>query len=130
MHRALNRIGRINKGEDNLVSMEEVQAYLEQEKKAEKIKESNSSLDLLRYGSLRLKTILLMTITLCYGIIYYAYSVAEDNYGFNPQLNQFLIGFSELVSLPFIIAFAPNLTRKSADLPCSYVLGCCRSVYG
>ena len=96
--------------------MEEVQAYLEQEKKAEKIKESNSPLDLLRYGSLRLKTILLMTITLCYGIIYYAYSVAEDNYGFNPQLNQFLIGFSELVSLPFIIAFAPTLPRKSAGL--------------
>ena len=116
MHLAINRIGRINKGEDNLVSMEEVHAYLEQESRIEKIKESNSPLDLLRYQSLRLKTILILAITLCIGIIYYAYSTAEDNYGFNPQLNQFLIGFSELMALPFSTAFAPTLPRKSAGL--------------
>ena len=46
---SLNRIGRINKGEDNLVSEAEIQEYLQQEEEREKVKESVSILDICRH---------------------------------------------------------------------------------
>ena len=46
---SLNRIGRINKGENNLVSEAEIEEYLQQEEEREKVKESVSILDICRH---------------------------------------------------------------------------------
>ena len=71
-----------------------MQLFLERESQVAKVKESNSPLDLFRYPSLRCKTIALLFITLFVYANYYAYSVAQGLYGFDPKLNQILIGCS------------------------------------
>ena len=70
-----------------------MQLFLEREREVEKVKESNSPLDLF-CPSLRCKTIAFVLITLFIDLNYYSYSIAEGLYGFNPKLNQILIACS------------------------------------
>ena len=90
--RVLNRIGNINKGEPNLVTEEEVRDYLHRQSEVEQVKESASALDLFRYPSLRFQSVIILLLTLLLTLLFYGYGVTVNIYGFNPRLNQTLLG--------------------------------------
>ena len=81
--KALNRIGKINKGQSNIVSREEIEEYLREERKREEIKESTNPIDLFRYPSLRLTTICFIFIELIINLIYLANGFLLTLVGFN-----------------------------------------------
>ena len=109
---SLNRIGRINKGEDNLVSEAEIEEYLQQEEERERVKESAAVLDMCRYRSLRIPSLVLCGFAFLMSIVYFSHSSIIAAIGFNPTLNQFLMNISELACLPLILFVFSSCARK------------------
>ena len=109
---ALNKIGRINTGEDNIISEREIEEYLEEASNMHQIKESTNPLDLFRYPSIRKETIAFMFMELLIQMNYLSAGVIVDKFGFSPSLNLILLYCAEYASLPFLIAFSSKVKRK------------------
>ena len=109
---SLNRIGKINTGEDNLVSEEEIVVLLEEEAKIEKIQEHTNPLDLFRYPSLRVKSIAFTVYAFLISIAYFAQSMNIDKIGFNPTLNQLLMNIAELLHVPILLLTVSIVRRQ------------------
>lgn len=85
---------------------------MELEDKFKHIKTFVSPLDLLRYGSLRSTSILLVLIFMLSDMLFYFHSSVIDRIGVNPKFNALIIGLGELSSLPWAVFFIPKLERK------------------
>ena len=123
----LNWIGRINKGEDNLISEEEIEEYLEQEEEREKIKESTNVLDMCRYKSLRTPSIVFIIFCFLMNMVYFAHSSIISAIGFNPTFHQILMSIAQFASLPLILFMFTKLSRKKSII-CFAFLGAALSL--
>ena len=112
----LNRIGRINKGEDGLVAIEEIEEYMERQKQIEDGKESTSVLDLCRYASLRKVFIPYALLGFFTELVYFAYSTMIDYIGFGAALNQILITSIEILAFPLLVLLSNRVPRKKSAL--------------
>ena len=111
---SLNRIGRINKGKDDLISEQEIEEYLWQEEEREKIKKSASMLDMCRYESLRVPSVVFIVFCFLANMVYFAHSSIISAMGFNPTLNQVLMSIAQFLSLPLILFVFSRLSRKKS----------------
>ena len=113
---ALNRIGWINSGEEDLIDEEEVELYMEDQQAMEAIQKPVSPMDLCAYPSQRRISLPYFAFSLLVDIIFFGFYVLINVIGFNPALNSTMLVFSQLVAFPFLICLAATVPRKISSI--------------
>lgn len=103
--RALNRIGYINYGIKDILTEEDIENV-----RAEQVEDGDefkakvvTPIDLVRFKSLRLKSIGVFVLFFLINSVYFGPVFIVEELGFNVYLSQVIVGSSELIAYP--IAF-------------------------
>ena len=80
------------------------------------MKESTDMLDICKYESLRVPSLVFFTFGFLMNVVYFSHSSIVAEIGFNPTLNQFLMSISELSCLPLILFVYSKVARKVSSI--------------
>ena len=110
--KALNKIGKINTGESNLITQEDIErVYQNEEVGGDKFQFIITPIHLFKFKSLRTKTICMSLIFFFITYLYMGPFIIVDDLGLNPFLSQIVMGSSELISYPISFYFITRTPR-------------------
>lgn len=110
--KALNRIGRINMKQDNLITREDVEnVLLQEEDNLEKFNFFITPYHLCKFPSLRGPTITCSLMFILITYVYFGPIVIVGGLGISPFLSQIIVSCSELFAYPFSFCFVKKLPR-------------------
>ena len=116
--RALNRIGKINKKVNFLVSEEDVENVMRETVENEDFNKKITPLDIFRFQSLRTKSICTCLLFLFLTYLYFGPVFIVDQLGFNPYLNQIIVILSELIAYPISYLVIEKMPRLKSGVIC------------
>ena len=123
--KALNRIGKINKGQTNILTEEDIINVINEQVEEKKYQRTLTAIDLVRFPSLRLPTLGLAYFFFGICILYYGPALAIDSIGFNIFISSYVVQFSELIVYVPLFFYVDFIPRKKAALFLFSIAGLC-----
>jgi len=96
--KALNRIGKINKGREDVLDEEDIESVKQQQMNEDYNDKYITPIDLCRFSSLRTITICCSIVSFMTYAMYYGPSLIIDSIGFNIYISNIMVNLSELVT--------------------------------
>lgn len=113
--KALNRIGKMNKGRDDLITKEDIESVLYNQV-VQEFDKMITPLDLLRFPSLRIPTICLSLISIATYAMYYGPALTISEIGFDIYISNIIISVADLLTYPPAYFWIAKLPRKLAGV--------------
>ena len=108
--KSLNFIATINNKPP--LEEEEVKQLMEEEEKYTEVKENMSPLDLFRYPSIRIPSIVFCLLVLCFDLLYFGHATITDSIGLNPSLNLILMSGAEIIGILVLNSIVHLIKRR------------------
>jgi MFS family permease len=111
--RELNDIGRLNKGDPEILTMRDIENVIEQQSSNE-YQETSNALDIFRFGSLRLKTITQSIVNVVTFLMYYGPVLIVSQFGFDIYTSNVILNVADLLTYYPLMLMIDKIKRRKA----------------